>query len=287
MLTGVGAVLTMVLLVTAPMTTTEFLDPACEWLYIEGERVTVWVCDESSGVAQPALDAAERQLEMLERDLGIAPAGHVQLVLSDESLGMASGRAFVREGVAVVVRNSCPGDEAYLYTVTIPHEITHLALGTYSHRLPAWLREGLAMWSAPMVLPSPERAFTWGEMQYRAYRDVAAMYQWYGAADGVTRYVEREYGLGTLLDYLDTHANASIEDALRAVAGFNSAQIMELWRIEVGLEAAPVVRQAAVVVQQRGDDKTSARIVAWAVVGAHIVLLALLSWWRLRLRLRG
>lgn len=265
-----------------PPVTVEVADETCDWLRVEGARVTVYVCDESASTGRRALDVAERQLDTLERDLGLTLPGRARLVLSERSDEMASGKAHTRYGVMVVARDACPCDDTYLYEITIPHEVTHLALGRHASRLPLWFSEGIAVWRAPMELIVPDTAFPWGEMQYRAYDDVAGMLRWYAQAVGVVRVIEREYGVRVLLDYLDTHANASIEDALRAVGKVNSAQVMEMWRVEVGLAdvATPAPRQT---VTARAEMRS--RVIAWGVVAVHITVLAWLAWLRLRLRM--
>ncbi len=196
---------------------------------------------------------------------------------------MISGQAYARYGVMVVARDSCPCNGEYLYDVTIPHEVTHLALGKHASRLPLWFREGIALWSAPIAMPEVEAAFSWGEMQYRAYSDVAGMWRWYAQAGGVTRYIDRRYGIRTVLDYLDAHSNASVEDALRAIAELNSAQIMQAWRVEAGLAEAATPAPARPVTA-RAEIRSKA--IAWGVVAAHIAALAWLAWLRLRLRTR-
>jgi hypothetical protein len=263
--------------------TVEVADETCDWLRVEGERVTVFVCDESPGAGRRALDVAEQQLVALEHTLGLTLPGRARLVLSERSSGMASGQAYARYGVMVVARDGCPCDDTYLYDVTIPHEVTHLALGKHVSRLPLWFREGLALWSAPVAMPEVEAAFSWGEMQYRAYSDIAGMWRWYAQAGGVTRYIDRRYGIRTVLDYLDAHSNASIEDALRAIAELNSAQIMQAWRVEAGLAEAATPAQSQPIAAQA---EMRSRVIAWGVVAAHIAALAWLAWLRLRLRTR-
>lgn len=266
-----------------PPVTVEVADETCDWLRLDGKRVTVYVCDESASAGRRALDVAERQLDGLERDLGLTLPGRARLVLGDHATEMASGKAHTRYGVMVVARDACACDDRYLYDVTIPHEVTHLALGRHASRLPVWFCEGIAVWSAPMELVLPETAFSWGEMQYRAYADVAGMLRWYAQAVGVTRVIEREYGVRVLLDYLDTHANASIEDALRATGGVNSAQVMDAWRVEVGLAEAAMPAPRRPIAAQA---EMRSRVIAWGVVAATIAVLAWLAWLRLRLRMR-
>jgi hypothetical protein len=265
-----------------PPVTVEVADEACDWLRVEGARVTVFVCDESPSAGQRALDVAEQQLDALAADLGLTLPGKARLVLAHQISEMASGVAYSRYGVMVVGRDTCACDDTYLYEITIPHEVTHLALGRNASRLPLWFSEGIAVWRAPMELIVPETAFSWGEMQYRAYADVAGMLRWYAQAAGVVRVIEREYGVQELLDYLDTHANASIEDALRTVGGVNSAQVMESWRVEVGLAEAVTPAPRRPIAAQA---EMRSRVIAWGVVAAHIAVLAWLTWLRLRLRM--
>lgn len=257
-----------------PPAMVEMADDACDWQRVEGPRVIVFVCDESSSAGRRARDVAEQQLDALERDLGLTLPGQARLVIVDQVSKMAAGTAYTRYGV-MVVTDACACDATYLYDITIPHEVAHLALGRHASRLPVWFSEGVAMWAAPMELSLPATPFSWGEMQYRAYDDIAGMWRWYAQAAGITRYIEREYGLRALLDYLDAHANASIEDALRSVSGgLNSAQVMQEWRIAVGLEARPRKQMHPDALRQ-------------VVIGLHLVAVAGLSWWRVRLRLAG
>lgn len=253
------------------MKSVDVADDSCsDWSRIEGERVTVFVCDESLSAGQRALGVVEQQLDALAVDFGLTLPGKARLVLTDQVGEMASGVAYSRYGVMVVARDACACDRDYVYSVTIPHEVAHLAFARYP-QLPVWFVEGLAMWTAPLDLPLPEMPFMWEQMQYRAYTDAAGMLAWYAQSASLVQYIEREYGVQALLQYFDTHPRASIEDALRSVAGLNSAQVMQGWRIAVGLEERP--RKAL-----------PSGLVKALVVAGHLVALAGLTWWRWRLR---
>jgi hypothetical protein len=251
----------------------EVADDSCDWLRIEGARVTVFVCDESPSAGQRALDVAERQLDVLAADLGLTLQGMARLVLTDQVGEMSSGTAYTRYGVMMVARDACACDRDYIYNITIPHEVAHLAFARYP-QLPVWFVEGLAMWTASLDLTLPEMPFMWEQMQYRAYTDAAGMLAWYAQSASLVQYIECEYGVQALLEYFDTHPRDSIEDALRSVAGLNSAQVMQEWRIDAGFEVRPR--------KQLPPD-----LLRWIVIGLHLAAIAWLSWMRARLRLGG
>jgi hypothetical protein len=255
--------------------TVTLADTAQDWMSARGDRATVWWYDQPVEYGLRALATVDAQLARLA---GL-PGGveRVRLVIYQaqadyEDAGMRSGVAF---GDTAVVWPSC--GEGYLFETTIPHEVVHLWTRSYSHKLPLWFSEGLAAWSDPGTheawaqLAERSPAFTWDEMQGKAYSDVAGQQHWYSQAWALVDYIEREHGLAAVLAYLVEHSNAGFEDALRATIGLNSAQVMQEWRIEAGLEDRP--RKAL-----------PSGLVKALVIAGHVVALAGLTWWRVKLR---
>jgi len=259
--------------------TVTLADTEHAWLRATGDRATVWWYDQPVEYGLRALATIDAQLARL----AALPGGveRVKVVIYQahadyETTGLRSGVAFAD---TAIVWPQC--GEVYMFETAIPHEVTHLWTRSYSHRLPAWFTEGLAVWSEPgehvawAEIAERGPALTWDALQGKTYTDVTGQHHWYAQAWALVDYIEREHGLAVVLDYLVEHDNAGFEDALRATVGLNSAQVMQAWRIEAGLETRP-----------RKNIRVSPEIVRWLVIGVHVVALAGLTWWRVKLRQR-
>ena len=259
--------------------TVTLADTEHAWMRATGDRATVWWYDQPVEYGLRALTTIDAQLARLAE----FPGGvkRVKLVIYQaqadyEIAGLRSGVAFAD---TAIVWPQC--GEAYMFETTIPHEVVHLWTRSYRHKLPAWFAEGLAVWSEPgehavwAQLAEREPALTWDAMQGKTYTDAPGQHHWYAQAWAVVDYIDREYDLAAVLSYLVEHDNAGFEDALWAVIGLNSAQVMQKWRIDAGLEARP-----------RKTIRVLPEVVRWLVIGAHVVALAGLTWWRVKLRQR-
>ena len=114
---------------------------------------------------------------------------------------------------------------------------------------------------------------TWDAMQQREFCTADEQQRWYAQAYALVDYIDREYDLAAILGRLMDTPHTTLEDALRAEVGLNSAQVMQGWRIKAGLEARPRTRLHPGVLR-------------WMVIGLHLVAIAGLSWWRVKLRLQ-
>lgn len=254
-------------------------DTTQTWQRATGPRATVFWYDEPVAYGLRALDAVEAQMARLETLLpGGLERARVVLYRTQADYGterLSSGMAL---GHDTIVAWPCREDAEYLFTVTLPHEVTHLWMRAIWRRVPEWFTEGLAVWSEPRdhagerALAEAGPPLMWEAMQQRGFVECEAQQRWYAQAWALVDYIDREYDLMAVLVFLVEHDNAVLEDALRAVAGLNSAQVMQAWRIEAGLEARP-------------RKQVHPDTIRWVVIGLHIVALAGLSWWRVRLRM--
>ena len=251
-------------------------DTTQAWQRASGPRATVWWYDEPTEYGLRALDAVEAQMARLETLLpGGLERARVVLYRTQADYGterLSSGMALGRD---TLVAWPCGGGD-YLFEVTLPHEVTHLWTRAARRGMPEWFNEGLAVWSEPrdhageMALVEAGPPLTWEEMQRREFCTAEDQRRWYAQAYALVDYIDRKYDLTAIVGRLEA-PHATLEDALRAEVGVNSAQVMQLWRIEQGFEARP----------RKPMHPDTLR---WVVIGLHIVALAGLSWWRLKLR---
>lgn len=252
------------------------VDTTQAWQRASGPRATVWWYDEPVEYGLRALAAVEAQMARLETLLpGGLERARVVLYRTQADYGterLSSGMALGRD---TLVAWPCGGGD-YLFEVTLPHEVTHLWTRAARRGMPEWFNEGLAVWSEPrdhageMALVEAGPPLTWEEMQRREFCTAEDQRRWYAQAYALVDYIDRKYDLTAIVGRLEA-PHATLEDALRAEVGVNSAQVMQLWRIEQGFEARP----------RKPMHPDTLR---WVVIGLHIVALAGLSWWRLKLR---
>lgn len=254
-------------------------DTTQTWQRATGDRVTVWWYDEPVEYGLRALRVVEAQMARLET---LLPGGlerarvvlyHTQADYGTEML--SSGMALGRD---TLVAWPCGGGD-YLFEVTLPHEVTHLWTRAARRGMPEWFNEGLAVWSEPRdhtgerALAEAGPPLTWDAMQQREFCTADEQQRWYAQAYALVDYMGREYDLAAILGRLMDTPHTTLEDALRAEVGLNSAQVMQGWRINAGLEARPRTRLHPDVLR-------------WMVIGLHLVAIAGLSWWRVKLRLQ-
>lgn len=261
--------------------TVTLADPAQDWMSARGDRVTVWWYDQPVEYGLRALSVVDAQIARLETLLpGDLDRARVVLYRTQADYGTDGLRSGMALNHDTIVAWPCGGGD-YLFDVTLPHEVTHLWMRPVRRGMPEWFSEGLAVWSEPRdhagerALAEAGPPLTWDEMQRREFVDVDAQQRWYAQAYALVDYIDREYDLAAIVSALIGSPQMTLEDALRTEVGLNSAQVMQGWRIDAGLEA-----------RQRKTIRVSLEIVRWLVIGAHVVALAGLTWWRVKLRQR-
>ncbi len=255
------------------------VDATQTWQRASGDRVTVWWYDQPVEYGLRALRVVEAQMARLETLLpGGLERARVVLYRTQSDYGTAGLRSGIALDHDTIVAWPC-GCGDYLFEVTLPHEVTHLWTRAARRGMPAWFSEGVAVWSEPRD-HAEERAMaqagpplTWEEMQRRHFFTVEEQHRWYAQAYALVDYIDREYDLAAIVGRLNA-PHVTLEDALRAEVGLNSAQVMQEWRIDAGFEARPR--------KQLHPD-----LLRWIVIGLHLVAIAGLLWMRARLRLGG
>jgi hypothetical protein len=137
----------------------------------------------------------------------------------------------------------------------IPHEITHLVVGTLVFNcqgltLPTWLSEGLAMYSEGIYSADAElvyRALDEGELPdlrtlangFSAYSDSANLA--YAQSGLIVTYLLDTYGPEAMSELLAAIQGGQLTDeALRAVYGYDTAGIDQAWRALLGYGEMPI-----------------------------------------------
>jgi hypothetical protein len=240
----------------------DFDDERYSWQSLtEGDVTIYWYGGETS-FAQEIMTTAQQTLTQLTGDAGAHLEKPVKMYIytgpSDLQGAMifpqewTGGVAFTRFGsiaIGISPDNLDWGKRA------IAHELTHLVihqmtLNPYGD-VPAWLDEGLAMYTEGPLLPGYvtylDRAIVENSLisvrslssPFSAYADEAALS--YAQSYSLVGFLISSYGQGKMLELLKTFKQGSTYDgALEQVYGSNMDGLDALWREHIAAPARPV-----------------------------------------------
>lgn len=170
-------------------------------------------------------------------------------------------RAFVDEdppafavAVAIPARGLIMVDQSrlrYSANMTIPqggaaqqtliHEVAHLVLHRHFKRIPRWLDEGLAMWTARQALQAQDaqRISYWASRRgVMSYRDLIERFPWthslvhfaYMQSLSLVDFLIAAHGVDKVLTLLDRHQRMAFPAAWRTVFNESIDDTWEVWR---------------------------------------------------------
>lgn len=238
------------------------LDTTHNWRSLSRDGVTVYWYAGSTSFAELVLQEAVESLDRLVDEIGVPRLEAVQLWVYDSSAAVRAaivnvpewtgGVAFPDYGVTVIA--AAPGQDEWTRRI-IRHELAHLVVDARVFncrgiRLPTWLSEGLSRYAErtdPSVELLPVRAaLANGTLPplrslargFSAYSNAASLS--YGQSYAVVAFLIEAYGPQQMDLLLETmQAGQSIDAALMAVYGFDTAGLDVAWRNAEGYPATP------------------------------------------------
>ena len=270
-----------------PRQTRVIADDGYDWHSLTRQSVTVTWSQGSQAFGAQLLNLALTSLDRLNRQMGVRPAGPVQLIIYPTAEAVRGALVYVPEwtgGVAypeydLTVIGIAPGENGWAATV-VPHELTHLVVGTLVFNcrgisLPTWLNEGLAVVAqgpaTSQDLASLSAALQGGALPtlrslgngFQA--DAAQASLSYTRSGQVVRYLITTYGADHLSSLLTTMQSGSpIDAALGQVYGLDTDRLDSAWRVSQG--AAPLPTQAPAATT--GPNTPVPTLALWTAVPA-------------------
>jgi hypothetical protein len=240
-------------------------DDSQQWKSVSGDGVTVQWFDGPQSFGNMLLRIANDSLERLSENAGIEPPPDILIVvypdaemLKDAILFTSEwvgGIAFPNYGISMMA--IAPGDDVWAEEV-IPHELAHLVTGTVVFNclgtgMPAWLSEGLSMYSegdaSPGDIVAVEAAleddslFTLRSLAqgFAVSGDKARLA--YAFSGEVVRYMIDTYGPEKMAALLAAIRQGNrIDPALNQVYGFDTDWLDLEYRASKGFAELPAVR---------------------------------------------
>jgi hypothetical protein len=237
-------------------------DERHNWRSVEREGVTVNWFSGDGAFAEEVMTTAISDLERLSTEIGVDAPEEVQLWLYPTADELRDALVISAEWTGAVaftdyqimVFSLAPGQSGWAAEV-IPHELTHLVVGTATHNcrggyLPVWLSEGLAVYGEGSIDASDfeqlERALQ--EERLPSLRALADGFSAYGGgahlaytqSGEVVRFMLEQYGpeqMDALLSAI--RDGLTIDRALEQVLGFDTDELDARWRLGVGYAATP------------------------------------------------
>ena len=245
-----------------------YLDERFEWRTLGDDQVRVWFEGgaDAEEAAQQAVESAREAIAWLAEATGRPPDRQVEIVAygRQEDLRRAlAARGDVYEtrlrtlgarvAPSVVVLDMSSGGRDL--GAVIFHELSHVVLGLHMTQpwadLPAWLDEGFAMYAEGEMggqeQSALERALAQDElMSVRSLSsfpgDAERVTQAYGQSRDFVAFLIEEHDPALFTDLLDALApgDASVDDALGAVYGYDRLSMYQAYRAARDLEPAIV-----------------------------------------------
>ncbi len=236
---------------TAPVQI-QFDDTRYSWQKLTEDKVTLYWYEGAESFAQELMATAQQALARLFLDTGAYLKEPVEIYIYADAQDLREAMIYPQEwtgGVAytrygVIAIGIAPGRLDW-GRGAITHELTHLVihqmtLNPYSG-LPAWLDEGLAMYTEGALSSGYtsylDKAIAEGSLisvrslssPFSAYAEEAVLS--YAQSYSLVEFLIRSYGPGKMLELLKTFKQGSSYDgALAKVYGFDMDGLNTLWR---------------------------------------------------------
>lgn len=243
-----------------------WLDAHHDWQKISGGQVNLHWYQGDLSFGQDLHDAAVQGLLRLEEDAGLKADLPIDLYIYADSKDMrdailyepswTGGMAFPEQDIVII---GIASDEIDWGKRTEIHELTHVLVGhlTFSclGDVPTWLNEGLAVYSEGELDEYSQtrlqnaiqedtllsvRSLSGGFSEIADKADLS-----YSESYSIVKFLIEKYGrvkMTTLL--LALRDGTTIDDALRAVYGFNVDGLEDTWRLAINARPRAVVPNA-------------------------------------------
>lgn len=245
-----------------PKTRMMYLDPRFTWSSLKSakEPIAAWYYGNGERAAQVSLKAVEESALKMEQKAGMTITRPFKLILyssrehwrevqnprseTQERELILLGTAYAEHDLVLVLADPLLGSPAD----TAAHEATHLLVHFLAgNSIPAWLNEGLAVYSQAKIDPGylsfldnaikqdklyPLRGLE--TLPGRPEENIAG----YGQSYSVVNFMISTYGPKQMHDVLAAlNAGRSIDEALQSVYGFDRDRLDARWRESVGAKA--------------------------------------------------
>lgn len=240
-------------------------DDSQNWKSVNRDGVTVMWFEGGQSFGNMLLGISNDSLERLSQNAGIEPPANILIVVYPDAEMLkeailftsewVGGMAFPNYGISMMA--IAPGEDDWAEEV-IPHELAHLVTGTVVFNclgtgMPAWLSEGLSMYSegdaSPGDIVAVEAAlandtlFTLRSLAqgFAVSGDKARLA--YAFSGEVVRYMIETYGAEKMAALLDTiKLGNTIDNALNKVYGFDTDWLDLEYRASKGYAELPAER---------------------------------------------
>ena len=233
-------------------------DDRFRWQSLTQGKITLYWYDADKAFAQRLLDVALESLARLEEEVGVELEEPVKLVVyrsKADMLGALAPRGRVFESEVITLGTVVSKDTVLLHGThrgverTIAHELCHVVVGLATENpygdIPAWLNEGLAMYSEGELRRENREALERAIRENRliSVRSLTAptgkpeeINLFYGEAYSVVEFLLKTYGKEKMAELLAVFKEgADYDDALMRVYGFDQDGLDARWRESLGL----------------------------------------------------
>jgi hypothetical protein len=247
-----------------------WLDDGHPWQVVSGKQINLHWYSGSRAFASELRGAAEKALASLAEKTGLAPDEPIDLYIYASTAdlreavlyepGWAGGMAFAQNNSVIV---GIAANQMEWGKSTVAHELTHVLVGRFTFSClgdePTWLSEGLAMYGEGGLDAASERQFKAAVtndtlMSVRALSggfseepdraDVS-----YSQSYSLVNFLINEYGKDKMMALLRAlRDGAVVDDALKAIYGFDSDGFEDAWRAKIGAKPRPVTDRPAATV---------------------------------------
>lgn len=253
---------------TGETQTAVWLDDTHDWQTLSGENLRLHWYGMDRSAAQTMLEAGLESLRRNREWTGLEPDGAIDVYLYPNYNDMrdailyepawTGGLAF--SDFNIVIMGLSGGDTTWDKN-TIIHELTHVLVGHFAFScigaLPAWLNEGLAMFSEGGLSAGMQSQLD-GAVRGNSLQSIRSMSGGfseiperatlaYAQSYSVVKFMIETYGQENLIQFLVALRDAKpVDAALHEVYGLDTEGLEDAWRASLGLPPRPVQPQPTI-----------------------------------------
>lgn len=228
-----------------------FNDARFVWHSLEGQNLTLYWYGGDNNLAKTLVDTAQNGMANLEKNTGAKLSRLVSIYVYAGAADMQGAMIFAQEWtggatyppystivIGISSSNLTWGEGALVHELT--HMVNYQMTNNPYSGLPAWLDEGLAMYSQGPLDPSFEASlvsaisqgtlFSVRSMSSPFSTDATLSYQEYAQSYSLIDFLVSAYGQSKMAALLDAfHKGNTYDGALRQVYGFDMDGLYKLW----------------------------------------------------------